>query len=106
MKVTKSVIKTEVAIIKAQIEIVRSEVSNASKLVQLINQQKLSKFWEVCDQESLINWFTNQLFNNDLQEMSSGSFVTALGDIDNLIAGLDIEDNEELCEYAHSILKY
>jgi hypothetical protein len=106
MKVTKSVISTEVAILKLQIEVVRSEKSNADKIIELINLQKNSNFWDVCNQDALIEWFTDQVINNDLPEMSSGSFVTALGDIDNLIAGLDIEENEELCEYAKSILKY
>tara|TARA_R110002126_G_scaffold93089_2_gene220734 strand:+ start:9611 stop:9919 length:309 start_codon:yes stop_codon:yes gene_type:complete len=100
MKITKQIISTEVMIIKSQISIARSNVSNAQKISETLKVAQMSPLFS----DSCTEWICDQILNNELPENSSGSYITALGDIDNLICGLDIEENEELCNYAKSIL--
>jgi hypothetical protein len=100
MKITKEIIRKEIMIIQSQISVARSGKNNTDKIIDTLELSKKSILFHSEGAE----WYCDQICNNELPENSSGSYITALGDIDGLASALQIEDNEDLFNYANSIL--
>jgi len=104
MEITKEIIKHEIEIIAKEVAIVESIDDNnkAESVAKLIQVKLESNFKPTAD---YINWITDQVFNNDLHKNSSGSFETAVRDFDNFACGFDLEDNQDLYDYARELFK-
>ena len=105
MKVTKEIIHNEVNIIRLELNVIENldETNQAASIAKLIEIKLKSSFG--CA-ESYIEWITNQVFNNNLPAMSSGSFITAIRCFDNFASGLDLEyTNEKFYDFAHDLFK-
>ena len=85
-------VKQEAQIVKKQIEIVKSDFTKLEKISKIINEQLKSKFRNRIEYFS--EWVTGQINENDLPEMSSGSFITALKDTDGLFYELNVSNEE------------
>jgi len=108
IQLTKSIIRYEIAIIKLEKIAVENltESNGAATISRLIEIRLKSSFAPVINWKAYIEWITNQVFENKLPENSSGSFFTAMTDIDNFISGLSLEDeSEELYNFATELFK-
>lgn len=68
-------------------------------LAQMIHIVRSAPSAETLVSDWQVEWFIVQAYNNTLSDKSSGSFRTALGDIDNIAASLLDEDHERYEEH-------
>lgn len=68
-------------------------------LAQMIRIARSAPSAETVISDWQVEWFIDQAYNNTLSDKSSGSFRTALGDIDNIAASLLDEDHERYEEH-------
>lgn len=88
-------LKNEFEILRNVIQISRqSQISKSKQLEIILSEIKKSKYYTGSDAE--IDFHTWNTLNNNLPEMSSGSYFTALTDISYLVenSGYNSEENE------------
>jgi len=91
-------IDNELNVINQQVKTVRTDKSNRYKIHALINISKKSEGNENYS-GYIKEWIKEQIEENHLPESSSGSFVSALLDMDTFLCYFDIEENEYLYNY-------
>ena len=98
-------LEKEIELIRKEVKIVRSNSSDVFKIRSLLSLAKESNGFQKDYFEYQKEWIIEQIKENNLPEDSSGSFVSALLDIDTILVYFDIEENEDLKSYVSKELK-
>ena len=94
---TETLLTHEFTILKTQAFIYQStNLNKTEKLIKILTLAKQSVYFRDCD--SLVNFHSDNIFNNDLPRMSSGSYITALFDYEPLLNEMNLENSEEITQ--------
>lgn len=98
MKYTKEQIKKELEIVLQQSKVAESDLSKDEKFGKFIKLVTESEFQIISKEYA--NWIKWNVYSNDLPNNSSGSFLQAVIDFDNILSAFEgAEENEDELYY-------